>query len=232
RRDLPAVEFLAHVVDIRQLDVHDWLSSLAQRFHLLRLLAIRLARQAEINEDPVAAINVGRGQGLAIDRDETLALLASALGQELFQPCAEVLDSRRGNNGHLVAAKIAESAKDRAQDRAGVLLGWTVRPASVHHLLSAVEELAQIETHDGRGNHAEVGERRVPAADAGQTEEDFAETIALRHLLHFGAGIGDGDKTVARSFPVEYLLHAGEEVLLEDVGLQRAAGLAGDDEQR
>ena len=47
------------------------------------------------------------------------------------------------------------------------------------------------------GHHAKVGEGRVASAYAGNAEEDFAELITLRHLLHLGAGIGDGDEMLS-----------------------------------
>ena len=60
----------------------------------------------------------------------------------------------------------------------------------------------------------------------------MAEVIGLGDLLHFRAGIGDGDEAAAGFVRADGLLHPFEEVLLENIGLERGAGLAGDDEQR
>ncbi len=63
-------------------------------------------------------------------------------------------------------------------------------------------------------------------------EEDFAEVVALRHLLHLGTRVGNGDEMVARRVLADCLLHSLKKILLEDIWLQRAAGLAGHDAQR
>src|SRR5208337_404135 len=57
------------------------------------------------------------------------------------------------------------------------------------------------------------------------------EAVALRHLLHFGAGIGDGHEPASRFLSAHGPLHTLKEVLFEDVGLERRSGLAGNDEE-
>ena len=80
-----------------------------------------------------------------------------------------------------------------------------------------------IETHDRRRNHAEIRERGVAAADARDAVEDVAEVVALGYLLHLRAGIGDGDEAAAGFFGAHSLLHALEEILLENIRLERGA---------
>ena len=84
----------------------------------------------------------------------------------------------------------------------------------------------------GGGNHAEIRERGVASADRRQAVENVAEAVALGDLLHLRSGIGDGDEVAARLVRADGLLHALEEILLVDVGLERAAGFAGNDEKR
>src|SRR5205814_7472640 len=62
--------------------------------------------------------------------------------------------------------------------------------------------------------------------------KDLTEPISLRLLFQPGARIGDSDESTAGFLLTDGLLHPLEEVLLEDVRLERRAGLAGDDEQR
>ena len=96
----------------------------------------------------------------------------------------------------------------------------------MHHLGGEFQEARDIDAHDRRRNHAEIRERGVAAADRRQAEEDVAEVVGLGDVLHLRPGVGDGDETVGSA------ARALEEILLEDVGLERAAGLAGDDEER
>ncbi len=65
----------------------------------------------------------------------------------------------------------------------------------------------------------------------GSAEENVPKMIRLGDLLHLGARIGDGDKAAARFVGAHCLLYAIEEILLEDIGLERAARLAGNNEQ-
>ena len=60
----------------------------------------------------------------------------------------------------------------------------------------------------------------------------MAEVVAFGDLLHLRPGVGDGDKAAAGFVGTDGLLHALEEILLVDVGLERAAGFAGHDEKR
>ena len=82
-----------------------------------------------------------------------------------------------------------------------------------------LQEFRKVQTHDGAGNGAKVGERGVTAADTWNAWEDVAEVAVFRDLLHFGAGIGDGDEMAADLFIANFLADALVEILLEDVGL-------------
>ena len=134
------------------------------------------------------------------------------------------MDARRRDDRHFVAAELARGdAEDRAEHDAGVLLDGHRRHAGTHHLLGPVQELGHVHAHDGGRNQAEVGEHRVAAADVRPAEKDLPKTVALGDLLHLRARIGDGDEPAARFLRADELLDAVEEVLLEDVRLERRA---------
>ncbi len=105
-------------------------------------------------------------------------------------------------------------------------------PASFDHFLSAGQESAHVQTHERAGHHAKIRERGITPADAGQAGKNMAEAIGLGDLLHLRAGVGDGDEAAAGFVRADGLLRPFEEILLENIGLERGAGLAGDDEQR
>ena len=90
---------------------------------------------------------------------------------------------------------------------------------------------AHVQAHERAGHHAEVRERGIASADAGQAGENVAEVIGLGDLLHFRAGIGDGDEAAAGFIRADSLLCTFEKVLLENIGLERGAGFAGNDEE-
>ena len=100
----------------------------------------------------------------------------------------------------------------------------------MRHLLGLAEELGHVEAHDRRRHHAEIAQRGVAAADAGAAEEDATEVMRLRGVLHLGARVGDGHEALARLGRADRGLHPLEEVLAQRVGLERAARLAGDDD--
>ena len=122
-------------------------------------------------------------------------------------------------------------AQDGSEHDAGILFRRQ-RAASLAPFPGASRNSTMSRPMTRAGHHAEVRKRRIAAADAGHAEENLAEVIGLGHLLHFRAGIGDGDEAVADFVRADRLLHPLEKILLEDVGFERAAGLAGDDEER
>ena len=66
----------------------------------------------------------------------------------------------------------------------------------------------------------------------GSPKKMWRKLVAFGDLLHLRAGIGDGDEAAAGLVGADRLLHALEEILLVNVGLERAARFAGDDEER
>src|SRR4029077_8986886 len=83
----------------------------------------------------------------------------------------------------------------------------------------------------GAGNHTKIRKSGIPPADAGNAHKYLAEAVVLRDLLQLGAGIGDGDKTIAHFFLANLRFDAFEEILLINIGFERASGLARNDEK-
>jgi hypothetical protein len=72
---------------------------------------------------------------------------------------------------------------------------------------------------------------RIAPADRGRAIEDVRETAVLGASLHRGARIGDGHELPPGLVLALHCRHLVEEVVGEDVGLERRPGLGLDDEQ-
>ena len=59
----------------------------------------------------------------------------------------------------------------------------------------------------------------------------MTKAVTFQHVLHLRAGVSDGDETRACFLLAEDLFHPLEEILLEDVRLQRATGFTRNDEE-
>ena len=137
------------------------------------------------------------------------------------------MNAGRSNDGDL----IAPGQSQRAQDRLPAPLpdysplGCDGEQA-LTMTLSKSGKHRNVDAHARGRNHAEIGERRITPADTGQSEEDAPEFVLLGDLLHLRSRIRDGDEAASVA------AGALEEILLEDVRLERRSGFAGDDEQR
>ena len=60
---------------------------------------------------------------------------------------------------------VRQRAQDHAQPDAGILARGDARRAGLRHRLGAVEQRAEVDAEDRRGDQAEVRERRVAPAD-------------------------------------------------------------------
>src|SRR6185503_17340791 len=96
-------------------------------------------------------------------------------------------------------------------------------------ILCSREQSAHVEPHQRRGNHSEVGKRRVTSTDVGLVKKRALEFKLGCGVDELRTGIGDGDKVLARVF--FQLTYFFVPKLVEDVWLSRAAGLRGDDKQ-
>ncbi len=196
------------------------------------LIGIGFFRQPQIDEEPVVAVHLGRPQLLPVHGDQGDPLLPRRLGHQLLQPRAQVEDGRRCDERDFVSTATAECAEHRSQHRTGVGLDRHAGGAGLDHLVGAVEQARNVETHQRRRHEPEVGERGVAAADARHAEEHSSEPLLLRRLLQRRAGIGDRDETRTGRVRAYPLLDTLVEIVLEDVGLERRARLARHDEQR
>src|SRR5579863_8291126 len=230
--DFPAQHFLAQLINVRHGDANYRLARLLERRYGGVLLRVRRRFQAQVREQAIVSVDSGSADGFAVHRNQTLAVLAGGFSEKLFEPRADIGDAGRGEDGDLVAASLCQRSHDGAQNHAGVLVRGDNGGARVNHFFHAVEELQHVHALDGGGNHSEIRERRVAAADAREPVKNVAEAIVLGDLLHLRAGIGDGDESLPHFVGANLLLHAIVEVLFEDVRLERAAGLARNDANR
>src|SRR5262245_30477852 len=77
---------------------------------LVRVLAV-----AQVQEDAIVAVRLGRPDGLVDDRHDALAVLARRLGDELLDPEPERLQRRVDHVGQLVAARERQLAPGDAE---------------------------------------------------------------------------------------------------------------------
>ncbi len=213
-------------------DAHDRLPRLHERFGQRILIGIGRGREAEIREHAIGAVARGIADRLEIDRDDRLAVLAGRLRDQLFEPRAEADDARRGDQRELVASLRRGDAEQRAEREAGILITLDAGAARRGHARGAREERVDVEADHRRGHESERRQRGIASADRRLAEEDVTEAVAFRDLLHLRAGIGDRDEVLSGVGRADRADHAFEEILLEDVRFERAAGFAGDDDER
>jgi len=82
----------------------------------------RVAIEPQVDEEPIRAVGLDRGRRLADNRQDTLALLAGAFGNELLDPIAEAGQRGRGDKGHFVAPGLSQAAESGPQ-HGGVVVG-------------------------------------------------------------------------------------------------------------
>src|SRR5438445_10071268 len=97
------------------------MAGLLQRLDLGILRRVYSARVADVREEPVLAVHLRRPERLVINRHDALSFLASALGDELLDPCAEVPDRRRGDTRDLVPSLLGQLAHYDAGDHAVII---------------------------------------------------------------------------------------------------------------
>ena len=119
----------------------------------------------------------------------------------------------------LVAAGVGQRAERGAEPQPRFALARLLRGDRGGELR------AHVDARERGRDDAEVRQRRVAAADVGVVDEGAAEAVLGGDVAHVRAGIGDRDEVRAVGLQAV-------EVLEERVGLDRPAGLAGDDEQR
>src|SRR5436190_2974608 len=181
--NFPAEEFLAEIVGILNSDTHSWLPGLLERSHLGILISIGRRFESQIREYTIVAVSLRRGEPLTVNWDDSTPLLTGGLGKQLFEPCAEIGNCRRSDNRDFVAAGFCGRAQNDPKHHARVFLNWNRGGTGLNHLFGTIEKLLDIKPHDCGWNNAEIRQRRVAAANAGQAVEDVAEVIGLRFFF-------------------------------------------------
>ena len=159
----------------------DWMARAFEPLDQGVRCGIGRARETEMDEHAVAAVDLGRPGHLAFDRDDALALLAERFGDELFQPPPEARKTWRRNQRRLVAPLQRKFAEQDTELEPGIF--GTVGRTTLRHFPGAIEQQFRVRTQQ-RGRHkAEVGQRRVAPADARDARENRAKAFLLRCLL-------------------------------------------------
>src|SRR5262249_18891713 len=107
--------------------------------------------------------------------------------------------------------------------------GWH---AGTHHLLGPIQELRHIHAHNGRRNQAEIRKNRIAPSDVRPAEEDAPKAVAFGNLLQLRARIRNCEEVTAGFLGANEPLDTVEEILFENIGLERRARLARYDEER
>src|ERR1700722_3054757 len=231
-RNLPAEELLAQIVFIGDGNAHHRLSGLFQRVDIRVQLGVGAAVKAHVDEDSIVAIYTGRANRFAVHRNQAFAFFSGRFGDELLEPGAEIGNSGRSEQSYFVAAQSLSGAENRAQDRARIFVRGDGCAAAHDHFFGAFEKFGDAHALNRGGNHAEIRKRGIAAADAGHAVENIAEVVGLSDFLHVRAGIGGGDEALSGFGGTDRFGDQIVEKLLEDIGLKRAAGFAGHDEDR
>src|ERR1019366_6737718 len=162
---LPAKEFLPQVVDVRDGDAYYRMAGLFKSCNLGILCGVWGGFEARIRENAVVAIDVRRAECFAIYRNDALAEFAGGFGDELLEPRSQVGDAGRGDERDFVTAKFCRRTHDDAEEHSWILLDGNCGGASLDHFLGAPEKFVGVHAHRGCGDHSEIRERGVAAAD-------------------------------------------------------------------
>ncbi|OIQ65951.1 hypothetical protein GALL_524860 [mine drainage metagenome] len=76
-------------------DAHHGMSGVFQRGKLPVMRGVVFALGAQVDEEPVVAIECRIAQWFAVDRDQALTVLAGGFGDQLLGPGAEIRDLLR-----------------------------------------------------------------------------------------------------------------------------------------
>ena len=187
-----------------------------------------VAGEPQADEQPVPGVLLRAGEGFAVDREDTLALLAGALGEQLFDPCPQRRHGGRGGQGQLVAPCEGAAGDGGTEEDARVVLCGTTL---IDRFPCPVQQALDVDAGETGRHQPEEGKRRIAAAYVGVVEEEVAKAETAGQLLEAAAGIGDGDEMISGSPRSGGIAEKVVEVVEEGDGLDRAAGLGGGDEE-
>ena len=227
RRELPAEHLRAEVARVFDFEGGGRVARLHKGRD--RLGGLPACPPADAREEAVLAVHLRRPRRLSLDRQNALPVLPSAFGDQLLDPHAEAADRVSDEEGHLVPARERRGSDRGAKAQAGVLGPFP--SAHFGHARGSSQHLGDIGSGEGGGNEAEVGKRGVAAADLRVPGKDAPDPAPRGLLLQGRPRVRDDNEAFPRSGP-EGLLDAAVEVVEEDVGLERRAGLRRHHEKR
>ena len=137
---------------------------------------IALLFEAQIDKEPIGAVNLGLAQRLAVDRDQPLALFPGQFRDELLRPRAEIGDAR-ARRGVTLSRPCMRSDAQRVPSRTpGFSAGGTSGPHE-RTIVRRIEQVREIDAR-GRGRHQSETETAPNSARrCSDAEEDAAEVL-------------------------------------------------------
>ena len=161
-------------------------------------IELGIVADSERDEEAVGGIDRRVADRLVTDRDDALALLAGALGDELFRPQRIRLDLLRREDGHLVASLVVERAHHRSETEAAVEVAGNAGHAVPAHAGRSLQEQAAVDPDDRSGNEAEHAQRGVAATDIRRILEEVQEVSVARDGRERRSRVGHRDEMRAR----------------------------------
>jgi len=153
-------------------------------------------------------------------------------GDQLFQPCAKIENSRGSQNGEFVATVIRRHAQDHSENRAGVHVRSVPGPHAFTISWRRFQEFGEVQAHAGAGHDAEIRECGVAPSDAGNACENVAEMIGFCDLLHLRAGSVTAMKWLPTFSGPTLTLIRSKKYCLKMLGSSVLPRFAGHDAQR
>ncbi len=185
RGDFPAEKLLAERVHVRKSNSNHGMPRFFNRRNRCVLSFVRFICQTQVDENSVTSIHAGLREFFAVHRNNSLADFSGGFGNQLFEPGAQIGNSRRSDDGDLVAAVVCGDAKNVTEKHAWVGVRGRTCTASLHHLLGRPQKFTQLHAHRSGWDHTEIRKRGVAAADTGIAGKNLPEFVVFGHLLHF-----------------------------------------------
>ena len=124
--------------------------------------------QPHAHEQPVVCVVLRVRQSFPVDREDPLALLAGAFGDQLFDPGPQRRHCGGGGQGQLVAAGKGAAGDGGPEKETGVVL---LEPALLQRFKPPLQQALGVDAGETRRHHPEERKRRVAPPDVGVVEE-------------------------------------------------------------
>ena len=195
-RELPAEELRSQVVRVGEVEDDDRMARALERVD--RAVELGITADAQGDEDAVARVDLGITDRLVTDRDDSLALLAGALGDQLLRPQGEALDASRREDGHLVTARVVQRSHHGAEGQPAVEVAGHSGCAVPAHVRGALQQPVAVDPDDRRGHEPEHAQRRVTPSDVRRVLEHVPEPALARGCRERRSRVGHRDEVRAR----------------------------------